>query len=194
MKLAFLALGGELLSAALLMGFASHTFPAPATLTMLPDPILKPGLWEIVFTESTRKDFESTENLCAGLKAQEVQLAEKEFDARRSICKLNDVRSVKGLISYTGICNKHSGITATAQITLKGDFSKEFTRTETVSFSIPVPMEGMTQTQRFKYKGACPKDMAPGDIIMTFRDSQRVEKWNRYNPPQPSKAPPSTSK
>ncbi len=182
------ALAGKLLGVALLMGFASDGFSAPAT--MLPDPILKPGLWEVVSTDSTRKDFMSTENICAGSKAQEVQLAKKEFDTMRRACKLTDVQSGQSLISYTGTCIKDYGVTITSQITLKGDFSNEFTRTETLSFSVPVQTEGMIATRRFKYKSPCPKDMLPGDIIMSFRDSQRVEKWNRYNPPQPSKSSP----
>jgi hypothetical protein len=190
MKLAFLALGGKVLSAALLMGFASESFSAPVTPTMLPDPILKPGLWEVFSTESTRKNFESIDNICAGSKAQEIQLAEKDFDAKRGACKLKDVQSGKSLILYTAVCTKDYGVTITSRISIEGDFSYSFTRTETSSVSIPVPMEEIIRTRRFKYKASCPKDMAPGDIIMKFRDSQGVEKWNRYNPPQPSKSSP----
>jgi hypothetical protein len=192
MKSASLALASELLCVASLMSFASDGFSA--TVTKLPDPILKPGLWEVVTTESTRKNFEGIDNICAGSKTQEVELAKKDFNVKRGACKLKDVQSGKSLISYTAVCTKDYGVTITSQVSIEGDFLDEFTRTETASFSIPVSMEGMIHTRRFKYKGACPKDMAPGDIIMKFRDSQGVEKWNRYNPPQPSKAPPSTSK
>lgn len=194
MKSATIALTSELLSAALLMGFAPAGFSAPFTPTMLPDPILKSGLWEVVSTDSTRKDFESTDNICVGSKAQEIQLAKKNFDAHHGACKLNDLQSGKSLISYTAVCIKDYGVTITSRVSIEGDFSHSFTLADTSSVTIPVHMEEKIYTRRFKYKAACPKDMAPGDIIMKFRDSERVEKWNLYNPPQPSKTPPSTSK
>lgn len=174
------------------MSDASYGFSAPATLTMLPDPILKPGWWEVVFTESTRKDFVSAQNLCAGSRAQEVELAKKEFDETYRACELTDVQSGKNLVSYTGECTRESGITTTSRIVLKGDFSSDFTKTGTTSFSIAMPNEGMTQIQRFKYRGACPKDMMPGDSVIKNGNDTAMPKWNRYNRPQSLKNSPKT--
>lgn len=157
---------------------------------MLPDPILKPGWWEVVFPESPRKDFVSTQNLCAGSRAQEVKLAKKEFYETYRACKLTDVQSAKNLVSYTGECSRESGVTTTSRIVLKGDFSNEFTKTVITSISIAMPIEGMTQIQRFKYKGACPKDMMSGDSVIKNGNDTAMPKWNRYNPPQPFKNSP----
>jgi hypothetical protein len=177
--------------ATLSMGLAPHCFSAsPKT----PDPILKEGFWEVVVTESVRKDSEVTKNWCVGPKAKETQLAQKEFDNMRSTCKFTDVKSGEGRVSYTRVCAKSSGVNVTSRVVSVGDFASEFTQTQTLSLDVPTQMEGMTQTQRFKYKGTCPKDMAPGDTVTKHRDGPTMDKWNRYNPPQPSKAPPSASK
>jgi hypothetical protein len=159
-----------------------------------PDPILKPGLWEIVVTESLRKDSEVTNTWCVGPNAKEVKLAQKEFDVMRRTCKFTDVISGKGLVSYTRACTKEYGVTIAARVVTKGDFSSEFTKTQIASVDIPTPLEGMTQTSHFKYKGQCPKDMAPGDSVTRRSDGTTMPKWNRYDPPQPSKAPPSIIK
>jgi hypothetical protein len=173
--------------AALLMGLAPHCLSAPSK---SPDPILKEGFWEVVVTESLRKDSEVTRNQCVGPKEQEVALAQKEFDVMRLTCKFTNVKSGKGLVSYSRVCTKSSGVIATSRVVSTGNFSNEFTQIQTLSLDIPTQMEGMTQTSRFKYKGQCPKDMVPGDTITKHRDGPTMDKWNRYNPPQPSKSSP----
>jgi hypothetical protein len=182
-------LSARLFLAICLVVSTSHYFSAPATASELPDPILNRGLWEVVTTESMRKGFESTERRCVGPKAQEVKLMRGEAGAKLRTCKLSDVQSAKDIVSYTAMCTTDYGVTGTSQIAFKGNFAREFVRTEIVKVEVLMPMYIMTRTQRFKYKGACPQDLAPGETVLEIRDGSKMPKWNRYNPPQPNKNP-----
>jgi hypothetical protein len=187
----------NLILALVFVGSTSNCLSGLANTAKLPDPILKPGLWEIVTTESKRKDFKSTQILCAGPKAHEVQLARKQLDAKRLTCTssdLRDVRSGKDHISYTWLCTKNYGVAIKSQVTFKGDFSREFTHTETASFQGSTPMGEMTQTRQFKYKDSCPKDMKPGDTFIKNNNEKPMPTWNRYTPPQTSEASSDASK
>jgi hypothetical protein len=185
---------GRLLLAILLIGSTTSSVSAPATLSQLPDPLLSQGLWEVVSTESMRKGFEGTESRCVGAKEQEVKLARKEFKAKRTNCEFADVVLTENLIGYTAICTRDFGVKVTGRISFKGDFGRKFVRTEVLSFDISTPMDGMTQTQQFRYKGSCPKSMKPGETVLSIRDGPTMPKWNRYNPPQPAKSPPAQQK
>lgn len=125
---------------------------------------------------------------------QEVKLAQKELETKRRTCKINDLRSGKSLISYTAICTKDYGVTVNSRITFKGNFVREFTRAEIVNVDISIPLNEMANTRRFKYRGPCPKEMAPGETVLQIRDGPTMPKWNRYHPPQPTKNPPDRQK
>lgn len=150
------------------------------------DPVLRPGLWEVAFTESTRKSFVSMQQNCVGPTEQETQLALRELEIARRSCEYADLVSSERKISYTRVCKKDIGVTVTARVTNEGNFSAAFTQTVRASFDVPTPLEGMTQTYKYTYRGACPKSMLPGDVLTKHSNGATMPKWNRYNPPQPA--------
>ncbi len=155
-----------------------------AAASKAPDPVLKPGHWEIMRTHNeSQGNRKTTETRCVGPRAKEARLVQQEREKSAATCSFSPTTVSRQSIAYTATCDKGDGYVATLMVSYAGNFKREFTKTSTASFSIPVPLEGMTETESFKYMGACPKAMKAGDAIVFNPPGRPISTWNRYAPP-----------
>jgi hypothetical protein len=149
-----------------------------------PDPVLKPGHWEIVSTHNESEGNRmTTETRCAGPRAKEARLVQQEREKSAAICTFSPTAVSARSIAYTAKCDRGEGYIATQKVVYAGDFKREFTKTSTLSLSIPTPLEGTGKTESFKYMGACPKTMKAGDTVVFNPPGRPISTWNRYAPP-----------
>jgi len=147
-----------------------------------PVPILKPGLWEILRTESLSLTHVTTERRCVGVRKLEMRAAYHQFEQEVRQCAISNAVLAAQKIEYVTKCERDPGVFVTSRVIYEGDFSKKFDRTSTVSINIPTPLEGAVARSAYKFIGACPKDTKPGESVFVNAEGRPFGKWNRYDP------------
>ena len=143
-------------------------------------PQQKQGLWEIVNSQSANNGYKTTELRCVGAKAQETRTSKKEYLEETKDCRIVVLGTSAKKVERQRECKKYDDLIATIKVVYEGDFSSHFERTMTLSLNIPTRLESETKTTKYRYIGACPKGMSPGDTFTTNSDGNVVGEWNRY--------------
>ena len=143
-------------------------------------PQQKRGLWEIVNSQSSNTGYKTTELRCVGARAQETRTAKKEYLEETKDCRTLVLETSAKKVEQRRECKKYDGVIAKVSVVYQGDFSSHFERTMTLSLNIPTRLESETKTKKYRYIGACPKGMSPGDTFTTNSDGNVVGEWNRY--------------
>lgn len=149
-----------------------------------PDQLLKPGLWEIVRTETAMgKERSTKEERCAGSRAKELALLVEETSKTAKKCTFSMKSATGRRVEYVRRCVRDEGVIETFTTVAEGNFSSKFTRTVSASFSIPTPLEGMVEKKVHTFKGNCGKQLRPGDSIIFDESGRAISMWNRYSSP-----------
>jgi hypothetical protein len=143
-------------------------------------PALKPGLWEIVNSQSSMPGYTTTERRCVGPASQERRAANKEFMEAFKDCRTVVPQTSAKKINFSMECKKMEGVTITTKVDFNGNFSSRFERTETVSLSIPSHLEGTSNKSVYRFAGTCPKSMKSGDTVTSNSDGSVFPVRNRY--------------
>jgi hypothetical protein len=160
---------------------ALYAFRSEAVEPQSPKPLLAPGQWEIVVTESLTPSESVTGTRCIGPEAIEAKILHDAHAHALKLCQFSPVKRTPKLIEYSVTCPQTGGLVATSAISFSGDFAKEFEEIETISFNMPTPIPNIRHSKRYRFLGDCRKGWKPGDImIVSDRNGRPGDKWNRY--------------
>jgi hypothetical protein len=162
--------------------------PAAASTNDMPVIVLKTGLWEDVLTESHNPARMVTKQACIGSKEQEARFVYASFEAQKLACPISNVIQTPTKITYIHRCDE-PGLKRSVTVTIAGDFSNQFEQISTVKFDV-APVKDMTGKRVYRFLGACPNGMKPGDETITFEDGTRSKYSDRYTPRRSESASP----
>ncbi len=144
-------------------------------------PSRKPGLWESKVS-MTSLGGEQTTKECVSAETDKAMMLKSPSGPNGSQCK-NSVKKNGNAWTIEVSCAR-DGISMNSTNTLSGDFQSSYKGSGVVKFKmksdkapkINIPDQSITIDAT--YKGACPKDMKPGDIVAPGLPGMGDKKFN----------------
>jgi hypothetical protein len=140
---------------------------APPAKAAAPElPLRRTGLWDVVMVHAGRQSLDITAKHCTD-PTVDRQMSAAALPVVKDICSRYDVQATASGIVIDMVCAS-GGLSITSHSEMSGDFQTSYVMKVTSQISggpAGTPRDSST-TVTGTWRGACPADMAPGDIAL----------------------------